>query len=234
MAKRYVLCVLSQMYSNARPYRFTFENHDISSDPGDFEGKYCAIQTNVSPVECLIDLANEAHLQDKGLPVISKVIYLCSKECRVEIQGITDISGETTTAESYFRQKVYEYYVQHLPDDAERQEEESFFLALDYEPLFPEKYLQAIIRATESQNIIVDVDTTGGLRDAVNLLTLAIEVLQRQSQTHDTYPHPVLGTTVYARIINRADSSNNYIGAKRKNDLFKAPFELIIITSPIK
>lgn len=198
--RRYVLCVLSLMRSGSLPYLYTYEGTSVAHGYGNGNGRYEGIQTNVGPVECLIDLSRG---KANGEPRVTKVIYLCSSECRT--RGVTGIAGmpdvEMST-EEYFRSVILDYYRACFGSDSASISEEDLFVALDYTPSNPAENLQLVLDALGDDDVVVDIDTTGGLRDAVNLLTLAVEVLQCQSRRGNaSQRHPRLGTTVYAQSI---------------------------------
>lgn len=204
MSKRYALCVLSLMRDNSLPYLYTFDGRDVDSGWGNGKGRYEGIQTNVGPIECLMD---HSRPNSDSAPKISKIIYLCSAEClEIPIKNIEGSPNEGVTTEGYFRDVVYDYYLRHLPEGSSPIYKDELFMRLPYEPSNPAESLQLVLDAIGEGDVIVDVDTTGGLRDAVNLLTLAIEVLQRQSREGEGLrAHPRLGTTVYAQSISSPD-----------------------------
>lgn len=197
MKERYVLCVLSLLRDDALP--FVYECKESYTAPRRSHAKaleYTGVQTNTAPVEYLIDLAAQEHDADPSIPLVNKIIYLCSKECRDDaIRGVEGLSEHNPTTEQFFLDAI----TKHVQTKGGPNVRVPEFVRVPYKTTEPAANLQVILRELNGRDAIVDVDTTGGLRDMVNLVTLAIEVLQSQP-SFSVGPHPRLGTTVYASI----------------------------------
>lgn len=213
MAKRYVLCVLSLMRDNALPFRYTFDGGAVGEGLGNGEGRYEGVQTNVAPVEALIDLANRKHSQNTDEPQVTKVIFLCSEECRsTVVRGVPGTESGGLTTEAYFKGEIRKYLGRRVGSGEGASTADDYFVRLNYKTSDPASNLQAVIDAIGDGDVIVDVDTTGGGRDAVNLVTLAIEVLQSQGEIVGGDGHPRLGTTVYARALSFPNRATGALG----------------------
>lgn len=198
MTKRIALGVLSPIRDDALEIAYTFEGDSVDPQKGDGEGHYRGILSSVAPIECLIDLA-----ADEGLP-ISKLVYLRSQKTKEP--GYVAALNRTVSAEQHFREQVFEYYQRaggRLTGGTQREDDNNFFVPVPYDPADPASSIQGILGALGTGEVLVDVDTTGGPRDAAVLTTIAIQVIKSRFSHLPTGvgsdARVGVGNTVYAR-----------------------------------
>ena len=129
---------------------------------------YKGIQTNQAPVKCILDRA----LYEDHIPV-TLLINLYSPECETEHAPYVNELGEEDrrTDECYFVDSIVEYCENSgipCPD----------FERIPYDMDNPANSLDELIGLLNMPGAIVDIDTTGGLRDAATLITLAMQTIQ--------------------------------------------------------
>lgn len=206
MARRVALGILSVFTRTIQEVAYTFEDQPIDTAYGDGKGRYRGYLTNIAPMECLIDLA-----ASEGTPV-EKIVYLTSPETRMPSSARTLPDGRTMTPEEYFRHELFAYYqlsgdrLPHGPASAEdvaRDGKDGFFVPIEYDEKDPVSSLQSIIDTMGADKVLVDVDTTGGPRDAAALATIAIQVIKARYSLPNYEADTIragLGNTVYARL----------------------------------
>lgn len=178
MTERIALGVLSPIRDDAKLFHYTFEGECVSPAKGDGEGYYQGVLSSVAPIECLIDLA-----ADEDLP-ITKLVYLRSQ--MTADSGYITALDRTVSPDQYFRERIFEYYESangRLVDGPASVDDWDYFVPVSYDPADPAGSIQGILDALGASDVLVDVDTTGGLRDAAVLITIAIQVIKSRFST---------------------------------------------------
>ena len=196
--QRIALGVLSPIRPDAKEFLYMWEGAPVTPPKGDGEGYYHGIISSVAPVESLLDLAAE-----EGLP-ITKVLYLRSSA--TQKRDFVKALGMEVSAEDYFRTHIYEYFERangRLGMGPQSADDASFFVPVEYHIGDPASSIQGILDALGTDDVLVDVDTTGGLRDAATLITMVIQIIKTRYSAAAVQSNaalrPGLGNTVYAR-----------------------------------
>lgn len=198
-----VLCALSDLKAYGKPIQQTdqiIKSYDYKVIG--FDGvpiSYSAWHTNEAPIKLLIDYA----IANKN--PIDGIVYLRSNLCR---DAKVNLDGVEYTAETYYKERVKQHLESQNVSDWET---ERFFIPISYEYSSDgaAEKLSEIIQAI-GRNVVVDVDVSGGLRDAQLLLSHAIEFIEAGDDSVD------LGTTVYASL-NRASMQGKLTS---QNDIY--------------
>ncbi len=161
MPSRVIVCALSPLYSDAKT-----EGYSCSMAGG---GTYYGRQTNEAPVTCLMDLAVR---EDASSPV-ARIVYLCSSRCREPEPD----QGEPSTEEYFLR------YVEKFATSASPAMPIPACKPIAFEPNGDtSEALRLLIDEIEGANtgrgVKVDIDTTGGPRDVMTLVALAVQVIK--------------------------------------------------------
>lgn len=169
-----ILLVLSRLQPQAEELAYRFHGMDA-----ELTGR----QTNEAPVKALLLLAW------KNGGRVDEIIYLASVETRTKAVTLSAAAGKSCTAEKYLAAAVRDFCaVQGKPaprmTPVNYSESDQADNALGY-------CLDAVIRRLDTGDT-VDVDTTGGTRDSVTLLMLAVQLLQ--------YKQLSIGQVVYSRL----------------------------------
>ena len=184
MREHYILCVLSQI-NVARAKQSDYTLHRRGKEDITVPG----YQTNEAPVECLIKLAHE-----DGDP-ITGVICLVTDECNLVV---TTKDGESFTAKSHFREAIKRYYEREGFGGAlNPARDEGFFIDIAYDGENPSSNLNEIIKTLDRKDVLIDIDTTGGPRDAAFLLTSVVQFIEAKYRSRY---RTGLGRTVYSNV----------------------------------
>ena len=173
MAEHYVLCVLSQVNAErAVTQEYTFIKN------GKPYASFLGYQTNEAPVECLIKLA-----LNEGNPVTG-IICLVSEECR---KPITTCDGVECAALSHFVDAVVDFCdsCEGLSGENNPARKDGFFKEVEYEAKNPAQSLRRIVEVLDKEVALIDIDTTGGPRDAAFLLTNVVQFIEAKHHTYD-------------------------------------------------
>ena len=187
-------------------------------------------QTNEAPVRYLI---GRVRGDDKR---VTKVVYLCSHECQEASIPMEEGGLARCSAEQVFQSSIKKYCSELGVDWATM---DGFFVPIAYKPKDSAASLGELISQTNG-DVVVDVDTTGGLRDAINLMTLAIQTVRWRSRDTTDARGIRLGTLVYGNflepksievqdeqyglieLVNAIDNFTRYGKAEALNDYFES------------
>ena len=168
-------------------YRYVCPNPNPNEPTHYVYGK----QTNEAPVRYLI---GRAHGDGNR---VTKVVYLCSHECQ-EASILMEEGGlARCSAEQVFQSSIKRYCSELGVNWATM---DGFFVPITYKPKDSAASLGELISQTNG-DVVVDVDTTGGLRDAINLMTLAIQTVRMRSRDATDTRGIRLGTLVYGNFL---------------------------------
>ncbi len=196
MGSRVIVCALSPLKSDA-----AMENYSCSMAGG---GTYAGRQTNEAPITCLMDLA----MRDDATAPVTTIVYLRSSRCEGPIE---DLGGLTT--EEYFLRYVKAYATSQspaipiptcrpIPFEPNDDMSEALRLLID-----------EIEHANDGRGVTVDIDTTGGPRDAMTLVALAVQVIKMGGEHGGV--DVTLGRIVYS---SRFEGKNRIIS---QNDTYE-------------
>lgn len=210
MAEHYILCVLSTISLKqgdtlplemdvAESRRETFSDHRKLRN-------YSGFQTNEAPVKCLIDMALRCDNP------VTKILCLTSPECK---NPVVKNGTEELSAKDWFERSIQDFYREKNYSDIDNPaKQDEFFVHLPYSGTNPSENLQALIKELDRQDALIDIDTTGGPRDAAFLLTTIVQFIKAKYGTAipqgcDAAQRIGLGTTVYANLQQRAIHTQN-------------------------
>lgn len=197
MGNRVIVCALSPLRPKA-----AMEDYSCSMAGG---GTYAGRQTNEAPITCLMDLA----VRDDATAPITTIVYLRSSRCGDPIE---DLSGLTT--EEYFLRYVEACATSKapaipiptcrpIPFEPNDDMSEALRLLID-----------EIEHANDGQGVTVDIDTTGGPRDAMTLVALAVQVIKMGGEHGGA--NVTLGRIVYS---SRFEGKNEILGQNETYDI---------------
>lgn len=197
MAEHVIILALSAISKDRRSGQPTsYENIPLRSfaapDLVVSDPRFCGRQTNEAPVCALLCSAH------KKSDTVARIVYLKSDACGE--YTLVDSAGSTCTTENVFQRAVEKFCTNEsipLP----------VFIPISYDPAHSQDSIDLLIKQTAG-NVVVDIDTTGGLRDAVNLITLAIQTI-RLRDNGPTAQGVHLGDIVYANIHSKVIEAQN-------------------------
>lgn len=187
MSSHVVICVLSTftfakstmednlpMLNAPEEYEYKLNSFASTSYSADSKLTLLGQQTNEAPVSCLIQLAE---ILTPGNPV-TRVVYLCSEKARNDVEYFDVKTGmvRSESPERHFIETVRKNCLSQLSDF----KNEDFFVRVDFNERHPARSLDALIAAL-GEDALVDIDTTGGFRDAIFLLANAVHVIKMES-----------------------------------------------------
>lgn len=210
MAEHYILCVLSTISLKqgdtlplemdvAESRRETFSDHRKLRN-------YSGFQTNEAPVKCLIDMALRCDNP------VTKILCLTSPKCK---DPVVKNGTEGLSAKDWFERSIQDFYREMNYSDIDNPaKQDEFFVHLPYSGTNPSENLQALIKELDRQDALIDIDTTGGPRDAAFLLTTIVQFIEAKygtatPQECDAAQRTGLGTTVYANLQQHAIHTQN-------------------------
>ena len=200
--EHYILCVMSMISTPGGRPRTMAEievatksyEHNDNGEGLSFDG----FQTNEAPVKCLVDLG----LIEEN--PVTHIICLTSSECE-QNEAVVDDNGQILTAKDWFERSIVEFYrdYEELPDDENPALQDDFFRHLPYNGTNPSENLQILISVLDECPALIDIDTTGGPRDAAFLLTSVVQFIEAKyagavTQTGKASGKVGLGRTVYS------------------------------------
>ena len=190
MAEHYVLCVLSTI--NVKMARvMEYSLYRVGKPALAFSG----YQTNEAPVQCLIKLAME-----NDHPVTG-IICLTSSECNKVVS--TDV-GDSFSAKGHFQETIRRYYEDEGFAGGENPaKQDGFFIDVAYDGSNPSANLQRIIEVLDREDALIDIETTGGPRDAAFLLTNVVQFIEAKygsSEGGNSAGNYGVGTILYTNL----------------------------------
>lgn len=194
MADNVVLCVMGMMFPKKstvddRTVQLLPDEHVYTDEQG--ESSFAGIQANEAPIKYLIEQGHKT-----GRPV-SNIVYLCSdkvlkpiiaEEMATEALGLPKGRGALST-EGFLIARIEQFC-------EENGYESPSFDPIAYNPLRPADSLSAIA-GVMWEDAQISIDTTGGQRDAVLLLSIAIQLIKMGSKGAS------IGDIVYANLSER-------------------------------
>ena len=172
MRQHYIICVLSTLGSQrdlTKHDTYTFDTvsrNSIANHRIQVQG----IQTNEAPVKTLIRLADDSD------DPITGIVYLASEACR---KRTIPMNGGEVSAEEYFRQKITQFYDSiGQTSSINPTTKNDFFIALEYNEKDPSENLKILIDAIDREDALIDIDSTGGPRDAVFLIPPIVQFIE--------------------------------------------------------
>lgn len=167
-----IICALSRLLDDPREQQHTTFKFGRKT--------YTGVQTNVAPVKCLLDFD-----VDREATI---VVCLRSDECNKKVPGL-----ELST---------WDYFVSQIRNHCEANGMPTpDFISVSYSFENPERSLPSLMGTLESLSVpgtptSIDVDLTGGGRDATALLALVSQAIAEQ-------PDFLLGHVVYANYASK-------------------------------
>lgn len=172
-----ILCAISTI--NSASIRFTQYQYK--------EVEYPGAQTNQAPVKMLLDQAQQA-----GHPV-NRILCLCSKEAKEPRSFSVDGQDCSESAFDFFCRDVRSYCGEHgifLPQNA--------FVEIPYDIDSPADTVSRVTAGMKAGDTL-HIEMTGGGRDVMVLLTLAMQVMQ--------FKNVQLGHVVYS-VFTKGNDAN--------------------------
>ena len=211
MANHFILCVLSTINTRiAKNEGYTFKANKE-------ERHFLGCQTNEAPAQCLIDLALRANNP------ITVIICLTSRQCETPVLLPGD--SEPISAKDHFEQTITRFYDKRLGDNHPNPaRNDGFFITVNYDSSNPTASMRELISIIDSDDTLIDIDTTGGPRDAAFLLTTIVQFIEAKFDSvkrSQGKKQPIgLGTTIYVNFGNKMMYPQNETFAL--NDLIHA------------
>lgn len=194
MADSIVLCVMGMMFPkksspNEGSIQLLPDEHVYTDEQG--KASFTGIQANEASIKYLIEQGHKI-----GRPV-SNIVYLCSDKVLKPIITEEMATGALDLPKGHGTLSTEGFLIARIEQFCDENGYESpSFDPIAYNPLRPADSLSAIASVLW-EDAVISIDTTGGQRDAVLLLSIAIQLIKMGSKGAS------IGDIVYANLSER-------------------------------